>query len=752
MTSPGALRRPELGRAGAQLQSLATSSKASLTVARRVIVAVLFFLIVQSIFHLSPPEIISGVTLGALYGVVGVGIVLTYRTNRIINFAAAAVGAVPAITAVLLSTADHVSYLLSMPIAIVGGLLCGALTEIVVLRRFKNTYRLIVTVVTIGIAQSFAALGFFIPVWFGERASGVPRVTTPWQNWMINNHRGEPIITGNQVFAFAVVILLTGLLAFFLKKTRFGIALRACSENSDRAALLGMPVARVNTIAWAFAGLLSAMAIFSVAPLYGVPSDATLGFDTLLYGLAAAVVAKMENVTVALMTGLGIGLLISASELATGAQDYSYALMIVVIYAGLLAQRKSRSRAVDANASSWQTIANYRPIPLELRALPEVVRARTGIILIGLALAIGLPYLVDPSDMSHLQLLPIFGIVGVSLVVLTGWAGQISLGQFGLVGIGAAVAGGLIANHNIDFFAAVAIGIAAGAVTAVIIGLPAVRIQGLYLAVTTLSFGYTMQYYVLNSHYWIGRHILPSTLAANLQRPLLWGKFALDQSTGGIGGERAFYFLCLGFLILALLSAASFRRQHSGRMLIALRDNQRAAASYSIAPIRTRLAAFAISGGFAGLAGVLMAYQQHNVIPGTYDTFSSIGVFLAAAVGGLGSLAGGTLSVIAFEATVLFGPLAWHHLGHTFSDVVPLLLTGPLLIINLYTNPGGLAGWVFTERDKWLRRLAAKHGIHVPSLVADRRVDTQDPTPTEPSTVTVPDPSGEQSTEPELVR
>jgi branched-chain amino acid transport system permease protein len=270
----------------------------------------------------------------------------------------------------------------------------------------------------------------------------------------------------------------------------------------------------------------------------------------------------------------------------------------------------------------------------------------------------------------------------------------------------------------------------------------------LFLAVTTLSFGYTKQYYVHNSHYWIGSHILPSGLAANLQRPVLWGKFALDESIGGIGAERAFYFLCLGFLILSLLSAASFRRQHSGRVLIALRDNQRAAASYSIAPVRTRLAAFAISGAFAGLAGVLMAYQQHNVIPGTYDTFSSIGVFLAAAVGGLASLAGGTLSVIAFEATVLFGPLAWHHLGQTFSSVVPLLLTGPLLIFNLYTNPGGLAGWVFEQRDKWLRKLAARHGIHVPSLVADRRVEDA-PAPT---AETVPDPRPEQTPEPELVR
>ena len=737
-----AVRRPVGSDVADKVTTLASSPKLLPTLARRVIVAALFLLVVQSVFHLSPQAMISGVSLGGLYGIIGVGIVLTYRTSRVINFAAAAVGAVPAITAVLLSTADGVSYLLTMPIAIVGGVLFGALTDVLVLRRFKHTSRLIVTVVTIGIAQSYAALGFFIPVWFGEKASRVPRVKTPWQDWMINNHRGEPILTGNQVFAFAVVVTLTGLLVFFLKKTRLGIALRASSENAERASLLGMPVARVSTIAWAFAGLLSSMAIFSIAPLYGVPADATLGFNTLLYGLAAAVVAKMENLTVSLLTGVGIGLLIVGSNLKTGDESYSYALMIVIIYAALLTQRKSRSRAIDANASSWQTIAVFRPIPVELRDLPEVVRMKSTMLLAGLGLAIGLPYLVSASDMSHLELLPIFGIVGVSLVILTGWAGQISLGQFGLVGIAAAAAGGLAGNHNIDFFAALAIGVAAGAITAVIIGLPAVRIQGLFLAVTTLAFGYTMQYYILNSHYWIGRHLLPNPLHPDIRRPTLYGKFDLED-------EKSFYFLCVGLLIVCLLAAASFRRQHSGRMLIALRDNQRAAASYSIAPIRTRLAAFAISGGFAGVAGVLMAYQQHNVIPGSYDVLTGIGVFLAAAVGGLGSLMGGTLSVIAFEATVLFGPLAWHHLGHTISDVMPLLLTGPLLILNLYTNPGGLAGWVFQERDKWLRRLAAKHGIHVPSLVADRRVDTDGTPVDEPTTTSVPFPDEPQ---PEMAR
>jgi branched-chain amino acid transport system permease protein len=718
MSGYGLTVPPPFSGAVDRLNALATSDRRAAIYGRRSLMSLVFVFVVDKAFGLTPFLFVNGLALGALYGIVGVALVLTYRTSRIINFAAAAVGAVPAITAVLLSTADHVNYVLTMPIAIVGGLLSGALTEILVLRRFKTASRLIVTVVSIGIAQSFAAIGFFIPVWFGEKATSVPKVATPWQNLQYHNARGEPILTGNQVFAFGMVLLLTFGLMIFLKRSRLGIALRASSENSDRAELLGVPVNRVNTVAWALAGLMSAMAIFAIAPLYGVPSDATLGYDTLLYGLAAAVVARMENLGVALLMGLGIGLLIDTSVANTGTNDLAQALMLPVILVALLSQRRSRSRAVDANASSWQTISVFRPIPLELRSLAEVQKARMYLFLAAAGLAIGLPYIVSDATMPGLEILPIIGLIAVSLVILTGWAGQISLGQYGLVGIGAAAAGGLIGRHNIDFFAAIGIGIAAGAITAVIIGLPAVRMHGLYLAVTTLAFGYAMQYYVLNSHYWIGRHLLPNTLAASIRRPLLYGKFNLED-------ERSFYFLCLGFLVLGLAAAASFRRQHSGRMLIALRDNQRAAASYAIAPIKARLSAFAISGAFAGCAGVLFAYQQHQVIAGSYDVYSGIALFLAAAVGGLGSLAFGVLSVIGFEATVLWGPMLWHHLGRTFSSVMPLLLTGPLLILNLYINPGGLAGWAFAERDKWLRKLAARHKIHVPSLIADSLVDDQ---------------------------
>ncbi len=686
------------------------------TIARYTVIAVLYLLFMNTVVGLSTANILNGIALGSLYGIIGVALVLVYRTTRIINFAASALGAVPAITALLLTTTVGISYLLTLPVAIFGGLAVGALTDIVVMRRFAQSPRLIVTVVTIGLAQTFAVVGFFLPVWFGERADQPPLVETPWALAAIENSRGEPVLSGNQIFAFVVVILLTVGLTLFFARTRMGMAVRASAENAERAALLGIPVKRVGTVAWALAGLLSSLAIFAQAPLIGVPSDATLGFDTLLYGLAAAVVAGLDRFGTALFAGTGIGILIFASVAKTGSNDVASALMLVVILVALLAQKGTLSRAKDSGVSSFQSVKVFRPIPTELRDVPEVRTARFVLYGVAVVLALTAPLLVGEIRLSALQLLPIYGIVAVSLVVLTGWAGQISLGQFGLVGIGAAVAGGIAADHNIDFFVACFLGIAAGAVTAVLIGLPAIRIQGLYLAVTTLAFGYAMENYVLNESFPLGRLLLPEGFTATIVRPMLYGRWDLEN-------DRSYYYVCLVALVLVMAAALAFRSNRSGRVVIAMRDNQRAAASYAVNPVRIRLAAFSVSGGMAGLAGALLAYAQHDVIPGSYDILSSIFVFLAAAVAGLTSVWAAVVGVVLFQAIVLFGPELWQGLGQSFVEAVPLLLTGPLLILNLYTSPGGLAGYAFEQRDKYLRRIAAKRGIHVPSLVADRRIE-----------------------------
>jgi branched-chain amino acid transport system permease protein len=694
-------------------------------VGRYIALVVAFFVVVQLIFHQTPADLIEGLALGSLYGIMGVGLVLIYRTTRVINFATAAIGSVPAIVALVLVVQYHVNYLVVLPIVIVGGPLLGGLTDVLLMRRFSTAPRLIVTVLTIGVAQTFGVFGFFIPIWMGQSAKEISSVPTPWQNFTIHNTHGQPVLTGNQVAAIVVEIVVTVGLVLFLRRTRIGLALRASAENADRASLLGIPVRRIATIAWALAGLLSALALFIQAPLIGTPtSDATLDFDTLLFGLAAAVVARFNSIGLALGAGAGAGVLVFATVQSTGSSDVGSAAMFVVIMVALLFQRGSVSRAFDTGVETWKNIKEYRPVPTVLSHFPEVRAYKIAIpavVAVG-AVVLGLPKVgLSNPNIPDLVILPIYGIMAVSLVVLTGWAGQISLGQFGLAGAGALVTGGLVANHNLDFFVVLAIGIAAGVVVAVLIGLPAVRFSGMYLAVTTLAFSYAMTYYLMNTHYWIGAHLLPTGFAADINRPTLWGRVTL----GTVGPNRNFYFVCLAGLALSMAAAASFRRMRSGRVLIAVRDNPRAASSYSINVVRTRLAAFAVSGGIAGMAGVLLMYAQGNVIPDSFGPEYSIIIFLAVVVGGASSIPWAVIGAVGFEAFDLFAPKVLDKfLSPTVTSVLPLILTGPGLIWTLIQNPSGNAEWGYELRDKFLRRVAAKRDVLVPSLVADRRVVT----------------------------
>lgn len=711
-------RRPALPAAGQVWKWLRDDDGPAAKAVRWALLIVGFWAFTWVAFDLSTKNYIDGLALGSLYGLIGVALVLIYRSVRIINFAAAAIGAVPAVTALLLNIQGYLGYLEALPIAFLGGPLFGVLADVLVMRRFAKAPRLILTVVTVGIAQSLGALAFFIPIWLGAKAGQIATVPTPWRDFAFHNGQGQPVLSGDQIFAFAVVVGLTAGLASFLRWTRMGIALRASAENADRASLLGIPVKLVGTVAWAIAGLLAGAAIYVQSPLIGVPQDATLGFDTLLYGMAAAVVGRLERIGVTLMAGLGIGVLIFASIASTGTNNVASALMLVVIIVALLVQRGVASRAYDMGVATWQNVKRFRPVPVELRNLPEVRRAGYAITVTMVGFMVLLPFVVSSPYLPSLAVLPLYGIVAVSLVILSGWAGQISLGQFGLVGMAAAVSGGLVAEHNIDFFLAMGIGILAGAVTAMVIGIPALRISGLYLAVTTLAFGYAVQGYILNKNYPIGRLLLPSGFAASVERPLLWGRINLED-------DLNFYFVCLAFLAVVYVAALSFRRNRGMRVLMAVRDNVRTGAAYTVNPIRTKLAAFAISGGIAGVAGVLFAYGQHNVIPGSYSVFNSISIFLAVVIGGLTSLPFAVVGAMLFEASALFGHQLDPYIGQSVATILPLLLTGPLLVANLMLYPGGSAEEGFKQRDRFLRWVAARRGLHVPSLVADRRVDAE---------------------------
>jgi branched-chain amino acid transport system permease protein len=644
--------------------------------------------------------LLYGGVIGSLYGLVAIGLILVYRANRVVNFAQAGLGAVPAVVAVLLITSKGWPYLAALPVLVVGCLALGAVVEVVLIRRFATSPRLILAVVTIGVGQLLAYLEFNTPGWISGETLPPSTFPTPFSGFTFELEGA--VFTGDHLAAVVMVALAVVALGAFFRFTRIGIAVRASAENAERAALVGIPVRRVSTLVWMIAALLSGIGIFLRAPLVGLSLGTIIGPSILLYALAAAIVARMESLPLAFAAGVGMGVIDLSVYYSTRDAVLSDAVMLPVILVALLLQRGRISRALDTGQETWRTVKEYRPIPAELRAVPEVVGARSGLALLVGGMALGLPFLVGPLYRNDASLLLIYAMIGVSLVVLTGWAGQISLGQFAFVGVGAAVAGGLAANHQWDFFVTVFVAGLAGAAIAVLIGLPAVRVQGLFLAVTTLAFAAATRSFVLNRDYF--DWLLPKS-GSVIARPVLYGR--IDT-----GDDLAFYYLCLVFLVLTIVMARQLRASRSGRVLVAVRDNARAAQSYGVNLPRTRLAAFALSGFMAAVAGALFAYQQGAVDSGAFPAIASLRVFAMAVVGGLTSVGGavaGAVYLISFQRFPMFRDI----------ELFELLATGVGLMILLLFLPGGLAELGFRIRDAYLRWVAGRRGIHVPSLVAD---------------------------------
>lgn len=651
---------------------------------------------------------VTGAVIGSLYALIAFGIILVYRANRIVSFVQAGLGAPAAVLAVILIANHGLPYLVGVPIVLIGAPAMGALIEMLVMRRFRGSPRLIATVATIGVAQLLALLEFYIPTWLG--GSGIAGTTFPSPFGGLKIRMPGLLLTGDFVAIIVVVaVVMVGLNVFF-KRTRMGIAVRASAENADRALLLGVPVRRVSTVVWALGGLCSGIGIFLRAPVVGLPIGGLIGYTLLLYALAAAIIARMESLPVALGAGMAIGVIDQAAVFSDH-RNLTAGLMLPIIVVALLLQRKGLSRALDTGMSSFKSLREFRPVPLELRGLAEVKRAKwAGMAVLG-TLLLAMPKLAGESNVSFATTMLLYAIIGISLVVLTGWAGQISLGQFAFAGLGAAVAGGLAANHRVDFFVAVFVAGAVGALVAVIIGLPALRVQGLFLAVVTLAFAAFTQQVLLNRDFFAW--VLPDA-ARPVNRPPLYGRV-------DIGSNTRFYYVCLIFLALVWLSARTLRATRSGRVFIAVRDNVRGAQAFGTSPAGTRLAAFGISGFYAATAGALLAYQLGSVDQSGFPLARSIDLFILAVVGGLTSLPGAMLGAIYFVGVADLLPRV--------VDIknLDLLGTGVGVLFVLSFLPGGLAEAAYGLRDSYLRWVAHRRGILVPSLLADRREEVHRP-------------------------
>ncbi len=667
-----------------------------------VVAAFLIWVIADNTFSQGIPLgiIILGLVFGSFYALTAIGLVLIYRANRVVNFAQAELGGAAAVLAIQLVLQFNLNYFLSIITGVVAAAVIGGLVYLFIIRRFKNAPRLIVAVATIGIAQILAGASIVVSVLFGQQPAG-RTFAAPFHV----DFRIFPVLFhSDHLVAMILVPVVMIALAVFFRFTDFGIAIRAAAENGDRANLLGIPIHILYIAVWAIAGVLSALAVMLRVSVLGFSSFTGVtggGNSLLLRTLAAAVIARMENIPRAVIAALGLGVFEVSATWVTSNTNISDALLVLVILIALLLQRGFFQRAAETGIQTWRAIKEVRPVPAEMRRLPEV---RYGLIAIRVAIVaflLTLPLWTGPAQQELVSLTFIYAIVAISLVILTGWAGHISLGQWALVGFGAAGTAILYGRHHWDFFASLIFGILLSSAVALIIGLPALRIRGPFLAVTTLAFAVTASTYLLVQHYF------PWFIEDNLTRPRLLGRLPLES-------EWQMYYFVLGGLALALGAAMNLRRSRTGRAMIAVRDNGLAAESVSINTTRINLTAFLIAGALAGLAGGLYAIHQRGVQSGAFDAEISIQLFSMVVIGGLGSLPGAILGAAYIRGAQYFLPGGWK-----------LIASGVGILILLMFLPEGLGGLVYDIRDGILRRIAKRRKLVVPSLLADVRVERE---------------------------
>ncbi len=633
----------------------------------------------------------GGLVDGLSIGLLALGIVLIYRSNRVINFAVGSMGAFSAALLALLVVNYHWGYWPAVIVAVIAGGAFAAAVELTVITRLFRSPRVIALVATIGIAQLALAAQTALP----EIDAGIE---TPYPSaingtWTVAGIR----VRGPELAVLIVVPLLAAALTWFLTRTDIGTAVRAAAANPDRARLSAINPKLLSTLVWTIGGVLSAVSIILLAGTSGsVTGLATIGPNTLSRVLVAALVAGMVSFRRALAAGVVIGVVESVVKYNAPRQGGTVdgILFIVALVASWLIAR-NQDRDEDA---SFSFAPRSKPIPERLRsiwwvrALPRLVGA------LGLVAAIALPMLVTlPSRQFLYARVIVIALIALSLVVLTGWSGQVSLGQAAFAGVGGFGYAALVNGHplgigygaahvtldipKLEPLVALVIVTAMTALVAALIGAGALRVRGLMLAIVTFVFAVTAQQYLWQRPFLAG----DGGGSVFIERPLF--------GPVDLASQRTYYYLVLVALTVAMILVARLRRSGIGRGMIAVRDNADSAAAYTVSPARTKLQAFAFAGGLAGFAGALLAGLLSTItIREAFTVADSLEIVAVAVIGGVGSVAGPILGSLWVVGLPAFWP---------DSALVPLLSSSVGLLVLLMYFPGGLVQIGYSMRDAW---------------------------------------------------
>jgi ABC-type branched-subunit amino acid transport system ATPase component/ABC-type branched-subunit amino acid transport system permease subunit len=490
-------------------------------------------------------------------------------------------------------------------------------------------------------------------------------------------------LSGGAQFHFYDVLAVVGSLAALVAITmrfhrgRRGLASRATAANPERAATLGVDVMGESMLPWKVAGALSGLAgVLAVAQSASAP---VVGLDMggLTLVLAAVVLARLTSPGVALAASVVLGVLQQGMFWNFHSQVQFQGSLVVIVGVALVLQRGRATRAEKDAESVFTTAPEPLPVADRVRRTPGVQGfLRSASVAAGVVL-IGYPLVTSPGQLSLGITTVSFMVMGLSLLVVAGWGGQVSLGQLAIAAVGAYVAAIAGVSWHVPLPLALLLGGAAGTVIAPLVGLPALRLPGPFVAIMTLAFALAVPAVLLNVE------LLGDSLPANLPRPVLLG---VD-----LHSDRYYYWFCLLVLSGCGAIVAGLRRSRLRRTLIAARDNQDAAAAFGVDITRLRLEGFAVSGFLAGVGGGLLAFANSSVAPESFSAANSVVLFLIVVIGGLSAASGPVLGAVLYSIAQLAGPF--------FVAVV----NGFGTIIVLAVRPGGIASIVTGLRDACVR-------------------------------------------------
>jgi ABC-type branched-subunit amino acid transport system ATPase component/ABC-type branched-subunit amino acid transport system permease subunit len=634
------------------------------------------------------PVVLLGTIIGLTYGLLAVGLVLVYRTNRIINFAHGQIGAFGAAFFGLAAVKWHFPYWVAFPIALALAAGVGAAAETGAVRRLRNAPRLMSIVVTLGIGQFLVFFSFAINS-TASAGSAFPQPT-----FLPVFNVGALRVTQ----AYAGMLILSPLavlaIALFLKRSRYGLGIRAAAANPEAARMAGIFAGRMSSLVWAIAGALSAFTAILTQPTQGFVSADTFGPELLLRAMTAAVVARMQSLPIALGAGVGLGILEQLLLWNYPSSGLVEVTLFAVILVTLILQRQRGGR--EEEKGSWAAVQALRPVPEQLREIWLVRNLGVVVGVAGLGVLAVLPLFIDNAKSVSVTGILAFVIVGLSVGVLTGLGGQLTLGQFAVSAIGAVVSY-KVSSRIGDFpLALLYAGLGAAAVS-ILIGLPALRIRGLMLTVTTLGFALATPAWLLAQPWMLSSGRDPG-------QPIVFGK-ALD--TG-----HSYYYFAFTLFVIALVLARNVRRSGFGRLLVAVRDNEDNARAFSLRASAIKLQGYVVAGFIAGIGGAAYAHSLSSIGVSTFPAKSSIDIVVMTVLGGVSVLAGpilGAIYVLGIPTFIHFG-----NLGLAATQF------GALLFI--LWKPAGLIQLIDPLRIRTISVIARRHGIDADALFAGDEV------------------------------